>query len=182
MKKFLCFCGTALSASFIALACSVLFSCHRVQPSAGIPNPVKDSDSDAVSAALGKTFYLPENSSDESWSVISGNLYQLNYSWNGVECTARMEKTPEKEDISGLYYSWEKNTDEMLDEYPCTTRYLTVEDGNILAEISFYDESGISCSLSVKVPGLGPGDTDDIRKLLINLALETWGKSPKNKN
>ncbi|MBQ5999619.1 MAG: hypothetical protein IJL70_09150 [Treponema sp.] len=165
---------------FLFFMLTGFFSCHRSRQAIKIPNPMAVSSSEECLDVIGKTFAVPADADDVSWFSISGSLYQLSFNWRGIACTARMEKTSCAEDISGIYYSWERITKENAGPYPGETKYVTVEDGNILAVCNFYDDDGISCSLSMNVPGLGPGDTDDIRKLLINFAEDIWGLPPND--
>lgn len=166
-------------ASVLFFLMTVFLSCHKSCPSVRIPNPMAVSSSEECLGVLGKTFIVPAEADDVSWFSISGSLYQLSFTWRGISCIARMEKTTSAEDISGIHYSWERITKENAGSYSAETKYVTIEDGSILAVCNFYDNDGISCSLSMNVPGLGPGDTDDIRKLLINFAGDIWGLSPE---
>ena len=58
-------------------------------------------------------FAVPDDAKNIRYSKIAGKLAQMDFIWNDAECTARIERDAESEDISSFYYNWSNET-------PCT--------------------------------------------------------------
>lgn len=82
---------------------------------AGLPNPVQESTAEDIAKELNVKFVVPDGAKNIRYSVIAGNLVQMDFIWNEAECTARIKRDAESEDISGFYYNWSNET-------PCTVR------------------------------------------------------------
>lgn len=81
----------------------------------GMPNPVQESTAEEITERLNVKFSVPDGAKNILYSVIAGNLAQMDFIWNEAECTARIKPDAESEDISGFYYNWSNET-------PCTVR------------------------------------------------------------
>lgn len=79
----------------------------------GLPNPVQESTAEDIAKELNVKFAVPDGAKNIRYSVIAGNLAQMDFIWNEAECTARIKPDAESEDISGFYYNWQNET-------PCT--------------------------------------------------------------
>ena len=79
----------------------------------GLPNPVQESTAEEITNRLNVKFAVPDNAKNIRYSIIAGNLAQMDFIWNEAECTARIKPDAESEDISGFYYNWSNET-------PCT--------------------------------------------------------------
>ena len=79
----------------------------------GLPNPVQESTAEEITNRLNVKFAVPDNAKNIRYSIIAGNLAQMDFIWNEAECTARIKRNAESEDISGFYYNWSNET-------PCT--------------------------------------------------------------
>lgn len=79
----------------------------------GMPNPVQESTAEDIAKELNVKFAVPDGAKNIRYSIIAGNLAQMDFIWNEAECTARIKRDAESEDISGFYYNWSNET-------PCT--------------------------------------------------------------
>ena len=79
----------------------------------GLPNPVQESTAEDIAKELNVKFAVPDGAKNIRYSIIAGNLAQMDFIWNKAECTARIKRDAELEDISGFYYNWSNET-------PCT--------------------------------------------------------------
>lgn len=79
----------------------------------GLPNPVQESTAEDIAKELNVKFAVPDGAKNIRYSIIAGNLAQMDFIWNEAECTARIKPDAESQDISGFYYNWPYET-------PCT--------------------------------------------------------------
>lgn len=79
----------------------------------GLPNPVQESTAEDIAKELNVKFAVPDGAKNIRYSIVSGNLAQMDFILNEAECTARIQRAAESEDISGFYYNWSNET-------PCT--------------------------------------------------------------
>ena len=79
----------------------------------GLPNPIHESSAEEIEEQLNIKFAVPNSAKDVRYSIIAENLAQMDFIWNEAECTARIKRDAESEDISGFYYNWSNET-------PCT--------------------------------------------------------------
>ena len=79
----------------------------------GLSNPVQESTAEDIAKELNVKFAVPDDAKNIRYSIIAGNLAQMDFIWNETECTARIKRNAESEDISGFYYNWSNET-------PCT--------------------------------------------------------------
>lgn len=79
----------------------------------GLPNPVQESTAEDIAKELNVKFAVPDGAKNIHYSIIEGKLAQMDFIWNEAECTARIQRAAESEDISGFYYNWSNET-------PCT--------------------------------------------------------------
>ena len=79
----------------------------------GLPNPIQESSAEKIAEQLSVKFAVPDGAKDVRYSIIAGNLAQMDFIWNDAECTARIQRNAESKDISGFYYNWSNET-------PCT--------------------------------------------------------------
>lgn len=79
----------------------------------GLPNPVQESTAEDIAKELNVKFAVPDDAKNIRYSIVSGNLAQMDFILNEAECTARIKRDAELEDISGFYYNWPNET-------PCT--------------------------------------------------------------
>ena len=102
MKKFL-----------VAIIVASLLAVGAACADDGIANPWYITDAQGVMDMVGVEFGVPEGAEDVAWFVLaSERLAEMQFTWNGMEYTARIKFAGEFEDISGMYYTWD-------DEQPC---------------------------------------------------------------
>lgn len=118
--------------------------------SLGIANPVVQSDPQEILDVLGIRFNEPEGASGVRYSIIGGKTAQMDFVWNGVECTARISGEPSFTDISGMYFSWKSEINTNVGRCAATVK-LSDSGGSSVGVCLWYDTvPGLMCSVSVK--------------------------------
>ncbi len=116
----------------------------------GIVNPVVQSNPEEILEQLGIRFNEPEGASGVRYSIIDGKTAQMDFVWNGVECTARISGETAFTDISGMYFSWKTVTDTDIGRCPAVVK-LADSGGSSVGVCLWYDTvPGLMCSVSVK--------------------------------
>ena len=116
----------------------------------GIANPVVQSDPEEILEVLGIRFNEPEGASRVRYSIIGGKTAQMDFVWNGVECTARISGEPSFTDISGMYFSWKSEINTNVGRCAATVK-LAEAGGSTIGVCLWYDTvPGLMCSVSVK--------------------------------
>ena len=118
--------------------------------SLGIANPVVQSDSEEILEVLGIRFNEPEGASGVRYSIIGGKTAQMDFVWNGVECTARISGEPSFTDISGMYFSWKSEISTKIERCDAVVK-LAESGGSTTGVCMWYDTvPGLMCSVSMK--------------------------------
>ena len=86
------------------------------EPSVGMANPwMEMSDAQALEAACGIPFALPEGATDAHYYYNETlKMGQVTFGWDGVSYTARMCPTSGPEDISGVYITFDNENSLMV--------------------------------------------------------------------
>lgn len=99
MKKIL----AILLSAFMALTCAAAAE----QEMASLANPWTDATPGEIRDALGATFGVPEGARDVIYRMLpETRMAEMDFTWDDMEYTARMQPSEAFEDISGLYYEW----------------------------------------------------------------------------
>ncbi|MDY5049394.1 MAG: hypothetical protein SPF11_07630, partial [Treponema porcinum] len=104
----------------------------------GIVNPVVQSNPEEILEQLGIRFNEPEGASGVRYSIIGGKTAQMDFVWNGVECTARISGETAFTDISGMYFSWKTVTDTDIGRCPAVVK-LADSGGSSVGVCLWYD-------------------------------------------
>ena len=116
----------------------------------GIANPVVQSNPEEILEVLGIRFNEPEGASGVRYSIIVGKTAQMDFVWNGVECTARISGEPSFTDISGMYFSWKSEISTKIERCDAVVK-LAESGGSTTGVCMWYDTvPGLMCSVSVK--------------------------------
>lgn len=116
----------------------------------GIANPVVQSDPQEILDVLGIRFNEPEGASGVRYSIIGGKTAQMDFVWNGVECTARISGEPSFTDISGMYFSWKSEISTKIERCDAVVK-LAEAGGSTTGVCMWYDTvPGLMCSVSMK--------------------------------
>ena len=116
----------------------------------GIANPVVQSNPEEILEVLGIRFNEPEGASGVRYSIIGGKTAQMDFVWNGVECTARISGEPSFTDISGMYFSWKSEISTKIGRCAATVK-LAEAGGSTTGVCLWYDiVPGLMCSVSMK--------------------------------
>ena len=110
-----------------------------------LPNPVHESTAEEVAEKTGITLNVPITAVDITYSYIEGDtpLAQVSFVYQGQTYTYRGQKTQTVKDISGMYYTWTKTTNDSEDvPYTC---YFT-DEGQGMA---LWHTDGISYTLGM---------------------------------
>ena len=91
-----------------------------------MPNPVVESSFEEIQEKLGITFGIPKDAENIYYSIIAGDLAQMDFTWQEAECTARIKASTstELEDISGFYYEWDKEIELPVGYNSATARWI----------------------------------------------------------
>ena len=116
----------------------------------GIANPVVQSNPEEILEHLGIRFNEPEGASGVRYSIIGGKTAQMDFVWNGVECTARISGEPSFTDISGMYFSWKSEISTKIERCDAVVK-LAESGGSTTGVCMWYDTvPGLMCSVSMK--------------------------------
>lgn len=116
----------------------------------GIANPVVQSNPEEILEVLGIRFNEPEGASGVRYSIIGGKTAQMDFVWNGVECTARISGEPSFTDISGMCFSWKSEISTKIERCDAVVK-LAESGGSTTGVCMWYDTvPGLMCSVSVK--------------------------------
>ena len=116
----------------------------------GIANPVVQSNPEEILEQLGIRFNEPEGASGVRYSIIGGKTAQMDFVWNGVECTARISGEPSFTDISGMYFSWKSEISTKIERCDAVVK-LAESGGSTTGVCMWYDTvPGLMCSVSMK--------------------------------
>lgn len=92
-----------------------------------LTNPVHECSAEELTEKTGITLQVPITAVAVTYSYIEGDtpLAQVTFTYQGKEYTYRGQKTRTVQDISGMYYTWTKTTNDSEDvPYTC---YFTEE-------------------------------------------------------
>ena len=122
----------------------------------GIANPWAESTAEAIEAALGVPFGVPDDAENVSYRLLEDdNLAEMEFTWYGMDYCARMQPAAEFTDISGLYYeTWDTSMDDEVGG--CSAIDLRTRDGDMTVDLClWYDaDMGLMYSLTTGGPDL----------------------------
>lgn len=139
------------------LAVTVLLSCalggcgkKESASSAGIANPMVETDEAGLMEQLGLRFGTAADAEDVKYFVINNSLGEMQFTLDGVELCARIQPAAEFTDISGMNYDVDTQTDVAVGG--CAGKLMTyaVTDTNVQALLWFDVVPGIMYSLSAQ--------------------------------
>ena len=95
---------------FVAVLLIALLSLGAValaEESAAVANPWTECDAQTMLDTLGFAINLPEDAENATYRMNTElSLAEVDFTWQDMAYTARMQPTDAFEDISGLYYVW----------------------------------------------------------------------------
>ena len=117
----------------------------------GLPNPVQESTAEDIAKELNVKFAVPDGAKNIRYSIIAGNLAQMDFIWNEAECTARIKRDAESEDISGFYYNWSNETPCTVGENAGIAKWQITEVGEVVGICLWQNKaSNLTYSVSMK--------------------------------
>lgn len=117
----------------------------------GLPNPVQESTAEDIAKELNVKFALPDGAKNIRYSIVSGNLAQMDFILNEAECTARIKRDAESEDISGFYYNWSNETPCTVGENAGIAKWQITEVGEVVGICLWQNKaSNLTYSVSMK--------------------------------
>lgn len=137
---------------FLLLLLPFLLLCGCRKNQVEMPNPIEKSSFEEIQQKLGITFGIPKDAENIYYSIIAGNLAQVDFIWQGADCTARIKPSTstELEDISGYYYKWDKEVELPVGYNTATARWFEAE-GEITGICIWQDiVPGLTYSVSMK--------------------------------
>lgn len=101
----------------ILLACLAAGTC--TWSSELMVNPIKESSEQEIFETLGIELIPFEGTEDVTYTIISGEVGEMDFHFEGKEYYLRAENTEKKEayDISGLYYEWEEDGEQTIGDF-----------------------------------------------------------------
>ena len=118
--------------------------------SVNLPNPIHESSAKEIAEQLNIKFAIPDGAKNIRYSIIAGNLAQMDFIWNDAECTARIEQNAETEDISGFYYNWSNETSCNVGENTATVKWQITEIGEVVG-ICIWQNKATNLTYSVSM-------------------------------
>lgn len=144
MKKLLVL--SAAVCCVLALAACTVKNPQESGDISQIPNPVHECTAEELAEETGITLNVPITAVDVTYSYIDGDkepLAQVSFVYQGQTYAYRGQKTQTVQDISGMYYTWTKTTNDSEDvPYTC---YFT-DEGQGMA---LWHTDGISYTLGM---------------------------------
>ena len=117
----------------------------------GMPNPVHESSAEEITERLNVKFAVPDGAKNIRYSIIAGNLAQMDFIWNEAECTARIKPDAESQDISGFYYNWPNETPCTVGENAGIAKWQITEVGEVVGIRLWQNKaSNLTYSVSMK--------------------------------
>ena len=117
----------------------------------GLPNPVQKSTAEDIAKELNVKFAVPDDAKNIRYSIIAGKLAQMDFIWNEAECTARIKRDAESEDISGFYYNWSNETPCTVGENAGIAKWQITEVGEVVGICIWQNmASNLTYSVSMK--------------------------------
>ena len=162
--------GIAVGIAAMMMAATIT-GCGNKADGTYIGNPWRECSEEEARENCEGLFKLPEEDLVCGWTIMDsaadpdknvGPMVQLDFRYAGYDYSARAQQgVAETEDISGMYYDWNKEEDATLENW-----------GNIQAKIKYYDgededarvitwyDSKIGTSYCLDVAGDDLGDLD----------------------
>lgn len=117
----------------------------------GLPNPVQESTAEDIAKKLNVKFAVPDGAKNIRYSIIAGKLAQMDFIWNEAECTVRIKRDAESEDISGFYYNWSNETPCIIGENAGIAKWQITEVGEVVGICLWQNKaSNLAYSVSMK--------------------------------
>ena len=117
----------------------------------GLPNPIHESSAEEITKELNVKFAVPYGAKNICYSIIAGNLAQMDFIWNEAECTARIKRDAESQDISGFYYNWSNETPCTVGENAGIAKWQITEVGEVVGICLWQNKaSNLTYSVSMK--------------------------------
>ena len=140
----------------------------------GLPNPIHESSAEEIAEQLNIKFAVPNDAKDIRYSIIAGNLAQMDFIWNNAECTARIERNSETADISGFYYKWSNETPCTVGKNSATVKWQITEIGEVVGICIWQNKaSNLNYSVSMKK------NADSEKLAALANAVYVAGETPK---
>ena len=106
-----------------------------------MPNPVKAVDSAEEFKGIGLQLPVPVKAQETRFSIIAGNLAEIDCTIDGEQFTFRAQKEADVQSLSGIYGQWKESASEN------GVTYYTVE-GDPVYYISSWQKDGVTYCIS----------------------------------
>ena len=136
----------------LLLLLPLLLFCGCRKKQVEMPNPIVESSSEEIQEKLGIKFGIPKDAENIYYSIIAGELAQMDFTWQEAECTARIKAstTTELEDISGYYFEWDKEVELPVGYNSAKARWSVIDDQTVGICIWQDIVPGLTYSVSMK--------------------------------
>ena len=156
---------------YLALALSLMMVLTMAacgNKNAGLANPMQEITDAELIETYSHGLVLPEGVTEAVYYLYNGDLFEIRFEKNGVSYTARTAKADACEDISGMYYEWTIEEDDLanLGVQGSAKRY--IGDKETVDVVNWYDQgSGVNYSLSAVAADLDGFDITAIVRQMI---------------
>ena len=129
------------------------FSLSMQADAIGLPNPIIESTAEEAAQASGTTgvYLIYDDIKDVKYSYIKGKegpvVFQAQFAWRGTDCTFRVFKGTQLEDLSGMNYTWAEDQKVMVSVYQGRMAYNEGEVG-VLMWYDVHNEQVYSISMT----------------------------------
>lgn len=116
-----------------------------------IANPWTEVSTAELAEAVGTELSVPDGATEVTYRLLSESaLGEADFSYYGLEFTARVQKTDALEDISGLYYDWTVTNECVVNGCEGESRRFLGENETVDLILWYDAENGFTHSLSTQ--------------------------------
>lgn len=106
----------------------------------GMGNPVIEYEDDVEIYEMAYGLVTPYGAEDVKYFVIGDTLFERQFTIDGTQFVARVEKGDKYEDISGMYYEWDILDEQIINSY-CTGEFAACSaDDEMIQLVTWFDE------------------------------------------
>ena len=166
----------AFTLALVLVMTCVLAACApKAQPSAGLPNPMVESDAAGILQKFGVEFGLPANAEDVKYFIVADQFAEVQFRQDDIAYTARIQSAAEFTDISGIAGGWDVEDDCSLFGGRGQAKSMRkASDGMTYDTILWYDVvPGLMYSITAKAADL---DGYDLQPMAETVFIPTQGE------
>lgn len=98
-------------AAVLVMTCVLAACAQKSEQTAGLPNPMVDSDPKGIMDRFGVEFGVPEGAKDVRYFIVDDTFAEMQFNKDGIKYHARIQPAAEFTDISGIVGGWDVEDD-----------------------------------------------------------------------